>query len=459
MTSVSLLTSAAPRESLWKKFIVFLIPMMATNVLQSLSGTANTFFLSLLLGTHALSVISSFFPLLFLLMSFIIGVASGATVLIGQAYGANELRRMKSVAGATLTVAILLATILGVLGAVFARDLLQITQTPADIIDDTAAYTRIFMVSLPLLFIFIVYTTITRGVGDVWSPFYALLVQNGLGLLLTPALIEGWLGLPKLGVLSGAYASSGSFLITILAMAVYLIARRHPLAPDRILLRSMVTLDWKLLKLLIRVGVPTGVQVTLLALSEIAVIGFVNPFGSAATAAYGAVMQIVGYVQMPAISIGVTASVFGAQAIGRRDQGQLGRITRTGIELQFAITGALILLVYLFSRSILSAIIKSPEVVDIAEDLVRITLWSYLVYGFVSVVAGIMRSSGAVFWPTALSITAIWGVQVPLSYLLSKKVGLEGVWIAYPVAFITMLVLQSGYYRLVWRKKTHERLI
>jgi putative MATE family efflux protein len=459
MTSITAEHSAAPPKPLWKTFIVFLVPMMATNVLQALSGTVNSIFLGNMLGVHALSVVSSFFPLLFLLMSFIIGVASGATVLIGQAYGANELGRIKAVAGATLTVAIVLAVIFGAVGAVFTRQMLLLTHTPPDIIGDTEEYARIFLISMPLLYIFIVYTTITRGVGDVWTPFFALLLSNGVGLILTPALIRGWFGLPQLGVMSGAYAASASFLITIVGMGSYLVLKRHPLAPDRMLLRSMVKLDWRLLKLLVRVGVPTGVQVMLFALSEYAVISFVNPFGSGATAAYGAVMQIVSYVQMPAISIGVTASVFGSQAIGRRDAGQLGKITRTGIELQFVITGALVLIVYAFSRSILRLFITSPEVVDVAEDLVRITLWSYLVYGLVSVVSGIMRSSGAVFWPTTLSITAIWGVQVPMSYLLSRAIGLEGVWIAYPIAFIAMFLMQSGYYRLVWRKKTHERLI
>jgi len=450
--------SAAPARPLWKTFVVFLMPMMLSNVLQSLSGTVNSIILGNMLGVHALGAVSVFVPLLILMISFVIGLGSGASVLIGQAYGANELGKVKAVAGTTLTVSIVMGLLIAVFGGPYTKSMLLLIGTPPDIMADAIEYTRIFLYSAPLLFIFIIYTTITRGVGDARTPLLALVIQNGFGLLLTPALIRGWGGLPQLGVASGAWATIASFVITITWMIVYLLIKRHPLAPDRELLKHL-KVDPKLLWLVLKVGVPTGVQVMMIALSEFAVMGMVNDFGSGATAAYGAVLQIISYVQQPAISIGITASVFGSQAIGRGDNHRLAKITRTGIELQFVITGALIVITYIFSRPILRLFITSPEVVDIAQDLVRLTLWSYLVYGLVAVISGVMRASGAVFWPTVLSIGAIWLIQVPASYLLSHRIGLDGVWIAYPIAFFAMLALQGAYYRLVWQKQTHARLI
>ncbi len=456
--TISTARAAPATRSLWKTFIIFLMPMMATNALQLLSGTLNSIVLGEMLGVHALSAVSGFFPVLFLLISFVIGLGSGASVLIGQAYGANELVRVKAVAGTTLSVSIALGLLIALFGGPFIQQMLLLLGTPADVLADETEYARVFLYSVPLLFIFIIYTTITRGVGDARTPFLALLVQNLIGITLTIALIRGWGGLPRLGVVSGAYATVFSFFATVLWLAAYLLWKRHPLAPDRVLLRQL-RIDWKLFFLLIKIGVPTGVQVTLIALSEMAVMSFVNSFGSGATAAYGAVLQVWSYVQLPAVSIGIAASVFGAQAIGRGDSAGLGRITRTGVELQFIITGFLVILVYGFSRTILGWSITDAAVVDVADSLVRITLWSFLVYGLVSVLTGVMRSSGSVFWPTTLSIFAIWGVQVPVSWRLSHKIGLDGVWIAYPVAYVVMFALQAGYYRLVWRKKTHARLI
>ena len=451
-------TRAAPAKPLWQVFVAFLIPMMASNVLQSLSGTVNNIYLGRLIGDHAVSAVSSFFPVLFLLISFVIGLGSGASVLIGQAFGANELVRVKQVAGTTLTVSIGLSLLIAFFGGSFTTARLGFLGTPADILVDATEYARVFLFSLPLLFIFIIYTTITRGVGDARTPFLALILSNGIGLLLTPALIQGWAGLPRLGVASGAYASVVSFLVTVTWMAVYLLMKRHPLAPDIVLLRHL-KVDWRILKLLLRIGVPSGIQVIQISLSEIAVLSFVNAFGSKATEAYGVVNQVASYVQLPAISIAIATSVFGAQAIGRGDSHRLGTIVMTGMKLQFVITGVLVILAYVFSRSVLGLAIRSDEVADIAETLLRITLWSYLVYGMAAVLGGTMRSSGTVLVPTAISIFAIWGVQVPVAYFLSHRIGLNGVWTAYPIAFIALLLMYGAFYRLVWRKKTHVRLI
>jgi putative MATE family efflux protein len=448
----------ATNKPLWRIFIVFLMPMMATNVLQLLSNTTNSIVIGNTLGVHALSAMSGFFPILFLLISFVIGLGSGASVLIGQAYGANELIRVKAVAGTTLTVSIGIGILIALFGGPFVQNMLLLLGTPPDVLADETAYAKIFLYSVPVLFVFIIYTTITRGVGDALTPFLALLVQNVVGLLMMIALIKGWAGLPKEGVVSAAYATIFSFLFTVIWMAGYLLWKRHPLAPDRVLLKQM-KIDLKLSWLLVKVGVPTGVQVMLIALSEMAVMFLVNKYGSGATAAYGAVLQVWSYVQLPAVSIGIAASVFGAQAIGRGDNGQMAKITRTGINLQFIITGFLVLVVYAFSRSILRLSITDATVVEEANSLVMITLWSFLVYGLVSVLTGVMRSSGEVFWPTALSVFAIWGVQVPVAWYLSHKIGLTGVWVAYPVAYVVMFLLQAGYYRLVWRKKTHSRMI
>jgi putative MATE family efflux protein len=445
-------------KPLWKTFLVFLMPMMATNVLQLASNTINTIVIGKMLGVHALAAMSGFFPILFLLISFVIGLGSGASVLIGQAYGANELIRVKAVAGTTLTVSIAMGVIIALFGGPSVQGMLMALHAPPDVLVDETEYARVILYSVPVLFVFIIYTTITRGVGDAVTPFLALLVQNVVGLAMMVSLIKGWVGLPPMGVVSAAYATIFSFLFTVIWMAGYLLWKRHPLAPDLVLLKQL-KIDLKLSWLLIRVGVPTGVQVMLIALSEMAVMFLVNGYGSGATAAYGAVLQVWSYAQLPAVSIGIAASVFGAQAIGRGDHAQMAKITRTGINLQFVITGLLVAIVYAFSRTILGLSIVDPMVVDVANSLVMITLWSFLVYGLVSVLTGVMRSSGDVFWPTALSIFAIWGVQVPVAYYLSHHMGLNGVWIAYPVAYVVMFALQAGYYRLFWQKKSHSRMI
>jgi Na+-driven multidrug efflux pump len=168
---------------------------------------------------------------------------------------------------------------------------------------------------------------------------------------------------------------------------------------------------------------------------------------------------VLGYVQFPAMSIAIAASILGAQAIGAGHADRLGLITRTGLLLNVAITGSLLLVCYVFSRSLIGVFTDDPLVIETAQRMLHIILWSALLFGCSAVVSGVMRSSGTVLAPTLLSITAIVVVEVPVAWLLSGRIGIDGVWWAYPLTFATMLVLQSTYYRLVWRKRKIARLI
>jgi len=443
---------------MWRLFLVFLIPLIFSNVLQSASQTIGSIYLGRLIGVHALAAVSVIFPLIFLLVAFLIGLASGSTVLIGQAFGAREFRKMKRVAGTTLSVSFMLGIVLGGIGIAFTEPLLRLVGTPADILHDSAVYSQLIFISLPVFFPYIAYTTFLRGTGDSQTPFYALIVSFVLAMVLIPAFILGWAGLPRLGIAGAAIAGYLSNGVAFIALLGYLMYRNHPLQFDFEMLRDM-RVDWKLLKSVVRIGVPTGLQTIMVALAEIAVISFVNRFGSDATAAYGAVNQIAGYVQFPAMSIGITASIFGAQSIGARRNDKLNGVVRSGIMLNYVIGGFIILVCYLLAWDILGWFITQPRPLHIAHALLMITLWSYALFGNSAVLSGIMRSSGTVLWPTAINIFAIWAVEVPAAYLLMHRFGIDGVWMGYPIAFAVGLALQFAYYELVWKKKQHERLI
>ena len=134
-------------------------------------------------------------------------------------------------------------------------------------------------------------------------------------------------------------------------------------------------------------------QAVLAGIIIVAVLSLVNGFGSSATAAYGAVNQILNYVQFPALSISIAASILGAQAIGRGRADQLGPITRTGIQLNLVITGTMVAVAYLFSRPVIGWFITDEPVREMAQNLLHIILWSTLIFGCATLVAAVMRAS------------------------------------------------------------------
>src|ERR1700751_6119435 len=154
--------------SLRKSFLVFVAPMMLSNILQALFGPINSVYLGQMIGVHALAAVSVFFPVMFLLVAFVVGLGSGAGVLIGQAWGAGEPAKVKAVAGTSLTVALLLAGTIAVLGGLFSRQLLTALATPPDVLDAASVYARIMMIAMP--FTFILMSAMMRGVGDTLTP-------------------------------------------------------------------------------------------------------------------------------------------------------------------------------------------------------------------------------------------------------------------------------------------------
>ena len=432
--------------------------MMLSNLLQSLSGTINNVYLGQMIGVDALAAVSVFFPVMFFLIAFVIGLSSGAAVLIGQAWGAGERDMVKAVAGTTLAVALLLATLVAVFGGLFSRQLMIALATPPDILDQASTYARIMMLTMPLTFVIILMTSLPRGVGDTVTPLLALTLSTIIGLAITPALINGWFGLPSSGVASAAWALAASTVVTLIWLAAYLRRKKHPLAPDAALLRQ-VRLNGALLRKVLRLGIPAAVGMIVMSLAELVLLGLVNGYGSDATAAYGAVNQVMSYTQFPALSIAISVSIFGAQAIGAGNTGRLGAIVRTGLLMNLVLTGGLVALAYLFSRAVMRCFITDPAVLDLAQGLLHIVLWSSVLFGMATTFSGMMRASGTVFAPLALSIFAIAAIEVPSAIILSRAIGLKGIWIAYPICFCTMFVLQMGYYALVWRKRAVQRLI
>ena len=450
-------TTAPAPPVLWRVYLAFLVPMIISNILQALSGTVNNIYLGQLLGVGAMASVSAFFPVLFFLISFMIGLGAGASVLIGQAWGAREPERVKAVAGTTLTIGLCAGLLVAVFGGTFTEPMLRALGTPADILPGATAYARIVLLAAPGLFLFLLVTSMLRGVGDTKTPLKTLLISTAVGLLVTPALILGWGGLPQMGVASGAYAAVASYLIALGWTAWYLRRKHHVLAPDAAFLKHL-RFDRTIAAKVLRIGLPTAVSMITISLSEIAVLFLVNTHGSQATAAYGAVNQIVSYVQFPAISIAITASILGAQAIGAGRGQALGKIARTGIVMNLLLTGSLVLLGYLFSRSILGLFITDAAVVELAQTLLHIMLWSSVIMGMSMVLSGLMRASGTVLVPTLITVLSIGLVQVPVAWVLNSRYGINGIWAAYPVAFLAMLAMQSTYYQLVWKKKPIRRI-
>jgi putative MATE family efflux protein len=275
-------------KPLWTTFLRFLAPLMLSNALQSLFGTVSNVYLGQMIGVDALAAVSVFFPVMFFLFAFVMGLSTGATVLIGQAFGAGEHGRIKIVVGTTLAVGLLLSLSIALLGGLFSRPLMMMLATPVGILDQASSYARVMLLTMPLGFVFLLMTAMIRGVGDAVTPLLSLALSTAIGLVLTPMLIRGPFGLPTAGVTSPAWAAAIANALTLIALATYLLRKKHALAPDAALLRHL-RLNRAVLGKILGIGLPSASGMVAMAIAELVLLGLVNGFGSDATAAYGAV--------------------------------------------------------------------------------------------------------------------------------------------------------------------------
>jgi len=443
---------------LWRIYLAILLPMMLTNALQVTAGTLDGIYLGKMIGVEAIAAVSAFFPAFFFLLAIIIGLSTGATVLIGQAWGARSPEKARAIAGTALAVVLVAGLVVSVGGGMFAGGLLKMLGTPADILPQASLYARIMFIGAPVIFMLWLVSSMSRGVGDAVTPMWALVLATLVAMVCTPALIRGWGGLPQLGVASAAVSTLTGFSVALAWLAHRWIRRAHPLAPDMRLLRS-IRFDAAIVRRMLRIGIPASLQMLTMALAEIVLLGMVNRHGYQATAAYGAVNQVMGWVQLPAMSLGITATILSAHAIGAGNSQRLGAIVKTGLYLNMAVTGAIIVLVYCLSPWIMGLFLQDASVLALAQTLLHTVAWAVVVLGAASVLTGVMRASGTVLRPAMLGMMAILGIELPLAYWLHNVMGLQGIWWAYAAGFIAVLLLQAIYMQYFWRRQPVRRLV
>ena len=442
----------------WKVFLIFLGPLILTNILQNLSGTINTIFVGQMLGVEAIAAISVFFPILFLLLAFVIGLSTGATVLVGQAWGAKDIEKVRTIVGALLFMTLIGGSIIAFLGVFFAKEILLLLGIDPKIMHLALPYVQWMLMSSPFLFIYITYTSILRGVGDSTTPLMASSLTIIVGVIVTPALIGGYFGLPKLGIIAPAIASGLGFISTLTFLYIYLNKKDHALRPDSALIQH-IRYHPQFSRSILRLGVPTGIQMVTNSVAGLVVIGLVNQHGAHATAAYGAVNQVLNYIQFPALSIAIAGSIFAAQAIGAGKSELLAKVTRTALLSNIVITGSLVLLAYICSKYLMALFITDPSVIELGQQLLFIVLWSIIFFGASAIFASIMRASGTVTVPMIFNILSILLIEVPCAYLFSQWFGLQGIWYALALTIYSLCLMQGLYYQFVWKKKTIEILI
>ncbi len=428
-----------------KLIFQFATPMLLGNMFQQLYNVVDSIIVGKYIGKEALAAVGASFPIIFTLISFIIGIAIGSTVIISQYFGAKDFDKVKRAID-TLYIFIFFASIfVSLLGIYFSTDIFKLIGLPEDIVPQADSYLDIYLSGLVLFFGFNATSAILRGLGDSRTPLYFMIVATIMNIGLDFLFVVGF----NWGIEGAAYATivaqGGAFITAI----IYL-NRTHEII--NLSWRKMV-FDRALFKANIRIGIPIGLQQSFVAMSMMVMYFLVNPFGTNSVAAYSVVFRIDSFAAMPAMNFAAALSTFVGQNLGanKPERVRRGLISTAVMTSVFAFTITAIAL--LFAEPLMRLFTSDPDVISTGTEYLYIVSPFYVVFTVMFTIGGVMRGAGDTMIPMLITFIALWVVRIPLCYYLSIDMGILGIWWGIPMAWFAGALLSFIYY-LTGRWKT-----
>ncbi|MGF7154684.1 MATE family efflux transporter [Novosphingobium gossypii] len=441
------------RGPILKTLLMFSIPMLLSNVLQTLNGSINAIWVGRLLGESALAATANANIVMFLVFAAVFGFGMATTVRVGQHFGARNIDAARRTFGTGVGFCLLISFATAAIGWFGAAALLDLLSTPEVSRADALAYLRVIFVTLPLATVNLMVSMGMRGAGDSKTPLYAMILAVVLDIVLNPLLIIGVGPLPALGVAGSAIATALANTAGML-LQVWVIYRKDlPLrlrGPELAYLRPRgEDLRYVLVK-----GLPMGAQMLIVSSAGLIMVGLVNREGLNAAAAYGASLQLWNYLQMPAFAISSAVSAMVAQSLGAGDHGRIDKVTAIGMITNLIMSSALAALIVGFDRPLLSLFLGAGSpAMPIAQHIQLICTVSFVIVSITMILTGTMRAYGAVSAPLVILFLGLYPGRLGFYALARPLIGSEAVWWAYPVGSVLTVAISLGYYRWgKWRK-------
>lgn len=426
--------------------LLFALPTLASNVLQSLNGSINAIWVGRFLGPEALAATANANIIMFLMFSLVFGFGMAATVMIGQAMGARDVDAARRAFGSAVGFCSILGLGVAIAGWIGAPALLRLLATPGGAFDMALVYLRVIFIAMPATLLSVMIMMGLRGAGDARTPLIFMIVSVVIDLVLNPVLILGLGPIPAFGIAGSAGASAAAGFVSLIGLVIFTYARDLPLRLRGAELRYL----WPAadqLRLLAAKGLPMGLQMVVMSTSGLVMIGLVNREGLLVTAAYGAAQQVWTYLQMPAMAVGAAVSAMAAQNIGAGRWDRIGRITRFGIGYQLAITGTMIAVILSFHAPLLSLFLGGNRAaIDAAWHMQLLASWSFLLLGCTMVLFGVMRANGVVVAPLVILTFTMFAVRIGFYYLGYPAMGADALWLSFPVGSVASFLLAALVY-------------
>lgn len=432
------------------KLITFSLPLMLSGILQLMFNAVDIIVVGQFSGSRPLAAVGSTSALINVFTNFFIGISLGTKVLAARFFASGKIKEMSD----TVHISILFAAISGVammiVGLLFSRFALELMETPDEVIDMAALYLKIYFVGVPFFMLYNYGAAVLRAVGDTRRPLVFLVISGTVNAILNVILVVAF----HLDVEGVAIATVISQMISCVLVLRCLCKTDAGYQ----LHFSKLSINGKYLRQIFQVGVPAGIQSTVINFSNVLLQSSVNSFGSIAMAGYTAANNLLGFLYTSINSVTQACMSFTSQNYGVKKTKRMDRVLIDCIILSILIATVMGGAFYVFGPQILSVYNKEPDVIKSGMEILSFTTLTYFLCGIMDLFPGAMRGMGRSGVPMILSIIGTVGTRIFWIYVIfPRNRALDVLFISYPVSWGLTIVMQVCCFIIV-RRKVHREI-
>lgn len=441
---------------IFNSLLTLAIPIIMANILQTAYQLIDTFWLGRL-GANAVAAVSISFPILFLVLSLGGGLTLAGTVIVAKHKGAENQREVNYSSSQTVFVIFFISILLALFGYFAAFPLMKLIGAGPEILADSVEYFKVSSVGFIFLFMFFVFQSLMRGIGNVLLPMYIVFGTVLLNLVLDPLFIFGYGPVPGYGVAGAAVASVITQGISaFIGMTILLRGKRG------------IKINWSDMKWnfpwvrkLFVLGIPSSLDQSTRAAGMTIMVMLVTSFGSDVVAAYGIGSRILSLIVVPALGFAIATTTLVGQNIGA---GQIKRAEKIGDlsgKIAFGGLTAIGMIMFLFAEPLTAFFVPGDEqVIRDGSLFIKIMAPSFGLLGVQQVLNGVFNGAGFTKASLLIAIFGMWIIRFPAAFILSHKteLGFEGIWWAFPVSNLIAAIAAFAYYKMgYWKIRTIKR--
>ena len=426
---------------IWKQLLLFFFPIVLGTFFQQIYNTADAIVVGRFVGTEALAAVGgSTSQIINLIVGFFVGLSSGATVVISQYYGARDRENLSKALHTAFAFSLVGSVVITTVGLICSPILLRVMNTTEEVIGPSATYLRIYFGGILFVFIYNIGSSILRAVGDSRRPLYYLIVCCIINIVLDVVLVVG-LGMGVAGAaIATVFAQGVSAVLVVMALC-----RSTDLF--RLEIRK-IRFHREALELLIKIGLPAGLQSVMYSFSNVIIQTALNAFGTNTMAAWTACGKIDSFFWMVINAFGISITTFVGQNYGARKFGRMRKSVRICIAMAVGASISISAIFILFGRYVYQLFTTDAAVVEIGMHMITMMAPAYAIYVFIEIYSGALRGTGDVLVPMLMTCGGVCVLRILwMMFVVPLKPVIDTIIYSYPISWTLTALMFIFYYR------------